>query len=124
MSGRGRAVFYDPQQRRWRWLRRGGVIALGVTSVAFVAFMGTVLVNPALPSLGIAPVARLPQVHHLVLPGPERPVRMAERRYLDSRRALKEVSAGRRSHPARAAAKPAQATRLLAYFVNWDDTSL
>jgi peptidoglycan-N-acetylglucosamine deacetylase len=121
MSGRGRAVFSDPHQRRWRWVRRAGALSLGVVSIAFLASIVTVLVNPALPRLGLAPVARLPQVHHLALPRPERPVRAAERRYLDSKRALSELDRGRRS--VRTPPRPTQATRLVAYFVNWDDTS-
>src|SRR5215218_261028 len=122
MPSRGRPVFSDQLQRRWRWLRTGGAVLLGGLSVAFLAFVATVLVNPVLPGLGIAPVARLPQVHHLVLPRPERPVRAAERRYLDSKRALNELNRVRRRP--RATARPAQAAHLLAFFVNWDDTSL
>ncbi len=124
MSLRDRApVFYDPHQRRWRWVRRSGATLLGIISLSFVSLVATVLVNPVLPSLGLLPVPRLPQVHHLVLPRPERPVRRAERRYLDYRRALTEL-ADRRHRPVRAVPHAAQPTRLVAYFVNWDDTSL
>ena len=101
---------------------RSGATLLGIISLSFVSLVATVLVNPVLPSLGLLPVPRLPQVHHLVLPQPERPVRRAERRYLDYRRALTEL-ADRRHRPVRAVPHAAQPTRLVAYFVNWDDTS-
>jgi len=58
-------VFYDPHQRRWRWFTRLGR-AIGIfASLALIAVVGTVLVNPALPGLGLPPVAPLPQ-HRLL----------------------------------------------------------
>lgn len=115
-------VFYDPHQRRWRWVRRLGFAMAAVASITFLGVVGTVLVNPALPALGLPATERLPQAHHLVPPKPERPLRAAEKRYLDARRALVEANAATRR--ARLVQEPpSHPTELIAFFVNWDDTS-
>jgi len=116
-------VFYDPHQRRWRWIRRLGFGAAGATSLLLLALVALVLVNPALPALGLPATDRLPQAHHLVPPRPERPVRAAEKRYLDTRRALNEANAAARRVRLATPAPPAHPTELIAFFVNWDDTS-
>jgi hypothetical protein len=114
-------VFYDPHQRRWRWFTRLGR-AVGIfASLATIAVVGTVLVNPVLPSLGLPPVAPLPQ-HRLLPPRPERPPKLGERRLEATKVALRNersraVSAVRVTPPA------PRPTDLYAFFVNWDDTS-
>ena len=61
MSSADSPVFYDPAGRRWRRVRRTWMaLAVVVTSLAAV-FIASVLVNPALPSFNIRPVASLPQ---------------------------------------------------------------
>src|SRR3954468_7150864 len=117
-----RPVFYDPHQRRWRWVRRLGFGAAGAVSLTLLAVVATVLVNPALPALGLP--TSLPQVHRLVPPRPERPLRAAEKRYLDTRRALAEANAAaRRERRDRTPAPSPHPTEFIAFFVNWDDTS-
>ena len=74
-----RPVFYDPHQRRWRWVRRLGFALAAVASLTLLGLVGMVLVNPALPSLGLPADDRLPQPHHLVPPKPERPLRAADK---------------------------------------------
>ena len=80
-------VFYDPHQRRWRWFTRLSQ-AVGIfASLAATAVVATILINPALPGLGLPPVAPLPQ-HRLLPPRPERPPRLGERKLEASKRAL------------------------------------
>jgi cellulose synthase/poly-beta-1,6-N-acetylglucosamine synthase-like glycosyltransferase/peptidoglycan/xylan/chitin deacetylase (PgdA/CDA1 family)/spore germination protein YaaH len=116
-------IFYDPEQRRWRWVRRLGLVGLGVVSISFVVGMGMVLVNPALPALGLPPDERLPLPHHIALPRPERPARAAERRYLETRRALVEANATAARSPRPPVLTASHRTDLTGFFVNWDDTS-
>ena len=117
-----RPVFYDPHQRRWRWVRRLGFGVAAVLSLTLLALVAMVLVNPALPALGLP--TGLPQAHRLVPPRPERPLRAAEKRYLDTRRALAEANAdARRARLERAPVASRHPTELIAFFVNWDDTS-
>ncbi len=123
MPSSNRQIFYDPEQRRWRWVRRLGLVALGALSLSFLVAMAMVLVNPALPAIGLPPNERLPQPHHVVLPRPERPARAAERRYLETRRALAEANATARRSASRPVPAPAHRTELTGFFVNWDDTS-
>ena len=85
--------------------------------------MAMVLVNPALPAIGLPTDDRLPQPHHVALPRPERPARAAERRYLDTRRALAEANAAAARLAGHPAPTPAHRTELTGFFVNWDDTS-
>jgi peptidoglycan-N-acetylglucosamine deacetylase len=114
-------VFYDPHQRRWWWFTRLGR-ALGLcASLAAIAGVVTILINPALPGLGLPPVAPLPQ-HRLLPPRPEGPARLGERKLEASKRALR-VERARAVVPGRIAPPAAFPTELYAFFVNWDDTS-
>jgi peptidoglycan-N-acetylglucosamine deacetylase len=114
-------VFFDPHQKRWWWftrlLRATGLAA----SLAAVAAVVTVLVNPVLPGLGLPPVAPLPQ-HRLLPPPPERPARLGERRLELVKRALRRERA-RAVRPGPLSPPASHITELYAFFVNWDDTS-
>ncbi|MGH9969386.1 MAG: glycosyltransferase [Pyrinomonadaceae bacterium] len=60
MSSAGSPVFYDPAGRRWRRVRRTWMaLAILVTALAAI-FIASVLVNPALPSFHLRPLASLP----------------------------------------------------------------
>ncbi len=60
MSSADAPVFYDPAGRRWRRVRRTWMaLAVVITSLAAI-FISSVLVNPALPSFHLRPVASLP----------------------------------------------------------------
>ncbi len=114
-------VFYDPHQRRWRWFTRFGR-AIGIfASLALIAVVGTVLVNPVLPSLGLPPVAPLPQ-HRLLPPRPERPPKLGERKLEATKVELRNERL-RAASAVRVAPPKPRPTNLYAFFVNWDDTS-
>ncbi len=107
-------VFYDPHQRRWRWFTRLGR-AIGIfASLALIAVVGTVLVNPVLPSLGLPPVAPLPQ-HRLLPPRPERPPKLGERKLEATKVALRNerVAVRVRGSCGAAGAAPDRSLRVL-----------
>lgn len=126
-------VFYDPHQRRSRWLKRFAQVAGLIGSGLFTAVLGAVLINPALPSLGLRPSANLPQRKHLAPPKPERPAGYLEHRFRRSKTALettvagkptlRPVSAGAAGAAAAARSSDSQPFPLYAFFVNWDDAS-
>ncbi len=54
-------VFYDPQGRRWRHVRRT-YLAIAIVATALIAiFIASVLANPLLPRLNLRPLASLPR---------------------------------------------------------------
>jgi cellulose synthase/poly-beta-1,6-N-acetylglucosamine synthase-like glycosyltransferase/peptidoglycan/xylan/chitin deacetylase (PgdA/CDA1 family)/spore germination protein YaaH len=69
-------VFHDPAGRRWKRVRRTWM-ALGIVITSLTAILvSSVLVNPALPSFNIRPVASLPQpadIKPKALPAPANP---------------------------------------------------
>jgi peptidoglycan-N-acetylglucosamine deacetylase len=115
-------VFYDPHQRRSRWVTRIGRMLGILVSALFLAVVGAVLINPALPALGVTPSDKLPQRHHVAPPRPEQPTRYLENRFRQSRGALQRTLASEHAGPLTAAPLP-RGTELFAFFVNWDDTS-
>jgi cellulose synthase/poly-beta-1,6-N-acetylglucosamine synthase-like glycosyltransferase/peptidoglycan/xylan/chitin deacetylase (PgdA/CDA1 family)/spore germination protein YaaH len=115
-------VFYDPHQRRSRWVTRIGRALALILSTLLLALIGAILINPALPALGVAGSDKLPQRHHVAPPRPEEPTRYLENRFRQSKGALQRTLAG--SHtPGQVPPPPQGATELYAFFVNWDDTS-
>ncbi len=117
-----RPVFHDPRNRRWRWVR-GSLLVLGAAaSVALAVAAVSVLISPALPSLGLKSPRVLPGPGHLT-PPPRKPwvLDARERAY---QKAVGELAA------AKAAAKKGKVSeraegspQLSAFYVNWDDTS-
>lgn len=142
----GHPVFYDPHQRRGRWVTRTAQVLALIASGLFTAVVGAVLINPALPALGLPSLRSLPQRHHLAPPQPEKPGGYLEHRFRRSKRALQNAaghaeaarakppagtsastSTGSGSHAkvplsSTSATAPAPAP-LHAFFVNWDDAS-
>ena len=83
MSSADSPVFYDPAGRRWRRVRRTWLaLAVLVTSLAAV-FIASVLVNPALPSFNVRPVASLPHTADIkpkALNLPANPIQQKEKK--------------------------------------------
>jgi cellulose synthase/poly-beta-1,6-N-acetylglucosamine synthase-like glycosyltransferase/peptidoglycan/xylan/chitin deacetylase (PgdA/CDA1 family)/spore germination protein YaaH len=115
-------VFYDPDQRRSRWVTRVGRGLGVIASTMIVALIGAILINPALPALGVSSSDKLPQRHHVAPPRPEPPTRYLEGRFRQSKGALQRTLAV--ASPAQPLPPPPpRGTELYAFFVNWDDTS-
>jgi peptidoglycan-N-acetylglucosamine deacetylase len=118
-----RPVFHDPKNRRWRWVR-GALLVMGaVASVAFGVAAISVLISPALPSLGIKSPRVLPGPGHLTAP-PRKPwvLDARERAFQRAKGELADakVAAARKGKPPE---RVAGAPQISAFYVNWDDTS-
>ncbi len=122
---RAGAIFHDPRNLRWRWVR---IIFLGLGALLSVAFgiaTASVLISPALPGLGIKSPRVLPGPGHLLAP-PRRPWVMdaPERAFQRTKTQLAESA---KRHAAKVAVpKPAAregAPEISGFYVNWDDTS-
>ena len=118
-------VFYDAGRRRWR--RFKGVVRLASASVSLLVAMlvAAVLINPVLPSLGLSPARALPQPAQVArgpAAGPEVPP--AGRGFRSTKNRLTSYIAEARKRPqSRVAPPPSRGSRLIAFYVNWDDTS-
>jgi cellulose synthase/poly-beta-1,6-N-acetylglucosamine synthase-like glycosyltransferase/peptidoglycan/xylan/chitin deacetylase (PgdA/CDA1 family)/spore germination protein YaaH len=131
-------VFYDPAGRRWKRVRRTWMaVAIVITCLAGV-LIASVLVNPALPSFNIRPVASLPQrsdIKPKALPAPANPSQQkAKKAQADLQRALavtpRVVPAKRRTHtplvPAPTLPPPIIPTSRplsIGFYINWDESS-
>jgi peptidoglycan-N-acetylglucosamine deacetylase len=132
-------IFYDPGGRRWRRVRRTWLaLAVLITCLAAI-FIASVLINPALPSLNIRPVAALPQSADLKLRPPNPPRTPAEKKLKRAeaalQRALKNekriVPAKRAGETVAAAAPvlpppavPSSRPLSIGFYINWDESSL
>ncbi len=122
-------IFYDPRHRRWRRFTRVLWLASAVVSAIFGALVAAVLVNPALPVLGLPSSRALPAARH-VIPSPAdmKPKRPLEARLAREKKRLRaEIAATptpvRASGQTAAGPRRAAPSRLLGFYVNWDDTS-
>jgi cellulose synthase/poly-beta-1,6-N-acetylglucosamine synthase-like glycosyltransferase/peptidoglycan/xylan/chitin deacetylase (PgdA/CDA1 family)/spore germination protein YaaH len=131
-------VFYDPAGRRWKRVRRVWMaFAIVVTSLAAV-LIASVLINPALPSFNIRPVASLPQTADIKpkpLPAPANPSQQKARKaQAELQRALaatpRVLPARRRSHTAvlppptlPAPVVPSSRPLSIGFYINWDESS-
>jgi cellulose synthase/poly-beta-1,6-N-acetylglucosamine synthase-like glycosyltransferase/peptidoglycan/xylan/chitin deacetylase (PgdA/CDA1 family)/spore germination protein YaaH len=138
LSSADSPVFYDPAGRRWKRVRRTWMaLAVIVTSLAAV-LTASVLVNPALPSLNIRPVASLPHsadIKPKALPAPANPSQQkAKKAQADLQHALavtpRVLPARRRSHTAvlppptlPAPALPISRPLSIGFYINWDESS-
>ena len=139
MSSADSPVFYDPAGRRWRRVRRTWMaLAVVVTSLAAI-FIASVLVNPALPSFNVRPVASLPHTADIKpksLNLPANPIQQKEKKAREElQHALATtklvVPAKRASEtapvPAPAIRPPAVPTSRplsIGFYINWDESSL
>src|SRR5581483_9475688 len=126
----GAPVFFDPQQRRWRRFKRAFQLLGAVLSIIFGVLIISVLVNPALPSLGLTAARTLPQSHHLSPPQHQPiPTNRAERQYQRTKGHLANYLAGTKRQAAAVSSTPAPTpgppgrTEIIGFYVNWDDTS-
>jgi hypothetical protein len=139
LSSADSPVFYDPAGRRWRRVRRTWMaLAILVTSVVAI-FIASVLINPALPSFNLRPVASLPHTADIKpksLNLPANPIQQKEKKAREElQHALattKRIVPGKRASettpvPAPAIPPPAvPTTRPLSngFYINWDESSL
>src|SRR3989442_14302312 len=57
-----RFIFHEPSGRRWRRLRRSGLIAGILIAAATALSMASILISPQLPVVNVANVADLPHL--------------------------------------------------------------
>lgn len=139
MSSAESPVFYDPAGRRWKRVRRIWMaLAIVVTSLAAILLV-SVLINPALPSFNIRPLASLPHTADIkpkALPAPANPSQQkAKRAQAELQRALaatpRVLPARRRSHTAvlpppptlPAPVVPSSRPLSIGFYINWDESS-
>lgn len=139
MSSADSPVFYDPAGRRWRRVRRTWMaLAIVVTSLAAI-FIASVLINPALPSLNVRPVAGLPHTADLKPKPLNLPANPSQQKAKRAREELQHALAtAKRVVPAKRASEttpvPAPAIRppavptarplSIGFYINWDESSL
>ena len=138
MSSVESPVFYDPAGRRWKRVRRTWM-ALGVIVTTLAAVLiASVLVNPALPSFNIRPVASLPQTADIKpkpLAAPANPSQQkAKKAAAELQHALaatpRVVPAKGRSQTALVAPPtlpppvvPSSRPLSIGFYINWDESS-
>jgi cellulose synthase/poly-beta-1,6-N-acetylglucosamine synthase-like glycosyltransferase/peptidoglycan/xylan/chitin deacetylase (PgdA/CDA1 family)/spore germination protein YaaH len=138
LSSADSPVFYDPAGRRWKRVRRIWMaFAIVVTSLTAV-LIASVLINPALPSFNIRPVASLPHTADIKpkpLPAPANPSQQKARKaQAELQRALaatpRVLPARRRSHTAvlppptlPAPVVPSSRPLSIGFYINWDESS-
>jgi cellulose synthase/poly-beta-1,6-N-acetylglucosamine synthase-like glycosyltransferase/peptidoglycan/xylan/chitin deacetylase (PgdA/CDA1 family)/spore germination protein YaaH len=140
LSSADSPVFYDPAGRRWKRVRRAWmVLAIFITSLAAV-LIASILINPALPSFNIRPVADLPHTADIkpkeLAAAPTNPSQQkAKKAKTELQHALavtpRVVPARRRSQtpvvPAPALPPPAipnSRPLSIGFYINWDESSL
>ena len=125
------SIFYDPQRRRWRRFTRMVQCIAAVCSCLVAVLLASILINPVLPSLGLAPVRALPHGHHLtplpLQPIPNRPeqrFQRAKRKLAQAKQKLtKSRVQARLPVISPAPSAPHGPSDFIGYYVNWDDTS-
>jgi cellulose synthase/poly-beta-1,6-N-acetylglucosamine synthase-like glycosyltransferase/peptidoglycan/xylan/chitin deacetylase (PgdA/CDA1 family)/spore germination protein YaaH len=131
-------VFFDPAGRRWRRVRRTWLaLAIVVTSLAAV-LIASILINPALPSFNIRPVASLPHsvdIKPKALAAPANPSQQkATKALAELQHALaatpRVVPARRRSRTAvlppptlPPPVVPSSRPLSIGFYINWDESS-
>lgn len=132
-------VFYDPEGRRVRKVRRVWIFLAAVFSLMAALFVASVLINPLLPKLDLRPVAALPSAADVKPPAPPEITsprgQQARRSEAALQRTLAKTKVIAAKRPAlmpitppksgvTAAANNTQAAPLaIGFYVNWDDSS-
>jgi cellulose synthase/poly-beta-1,6-N-acetylglucosamine synthase-like glycosyltransferase/peptidoglycan/xylan/chitin deacetylase (PgdA/CDA1 family)/spore germination protein YaaH len=111
-------VFHDPGGRRWRIVRAvGWPILIALPAVLFVLVV-SVVVSPALPSVDLMPVPGFPVARDA------RPARAAsETAQASSQDGTRTQLAATLSLGSTPPAPVGDPTRMIGYYVNWDDAS-
>lgn len=140
MSSADPPVFYDPAGRRWKRVRRIWMaLAVVITSLAAI-LIGSILINPALPSFNIHPLASLPHTNDIKprpLVVPVNPIRQKARKAeAELQHALaavpRVIPSKRRSqtvvvsppHALPPPIVPSSRALSIGFYVNWDESSL
>jgi cellulose synthase/poly-beta-1,6-N-acetylglucosamine synthase-like glycosyltransferase/peptidoglycan/xylan/chitin deacetylase (PgdA/CDA1 family)/spore germination protein YaaH len=139
LSSADAPVFYDPAGRRWRRVRRTWMaLAVAITSLAAI-FISSVLVNPALPSFHLRPVASLPHTADIKPKSLSVPANPSQQKAKRAREELQHALATtKRVVPARRASEtipvpapaipapavPASRPLSIGFYINWDESSL
>jgi cellulose synthase/poly-beta-1,6-N-acetylglucosamine synthase-like glycosyltransferase/peptidoglycan/xylan/chitin deacetylase (PgdA/CDA1 family)/spore germination protein YaaH len=139
LSSADAPVFYDPAGRRWRRVRRTWMaLAVVITSLAAI-FIASVLVNPALPSFHLRPVASLPHTADIKPKSLSVPANPSQQKAKRAREELQHALATtKRVVPARRASEtipvpapaipapavPASRPLSIGFYINWDESSL
>ncbi len=118
------AIFHDPEQRRWRRFKRTAQILGAILSIIFGVLIVSILINPALPSLGFTAAKTLPQAHHFALPPAPKLLTPHGRKFRAAKTNLNEYLKQSQPVAIPAATPPATSqAELIGFYVNWDDTS-
>ena len=138
MSAQELPVFFDPQGRRWRRVRRTWLSLAVIATVLAAIFICSVVINPALPRLSLRPVASLPHAEDTKLKAPPlvatRREQRAQRAATALTRALQSAKAVSCRKPLQTKVSPPPAAKRLpgaaslkplaiGFYVNWDDSS-
>jgi cellulose synthase/poly-beta-1,6-N-acetylglucosamine synthase-like glycosyltransferase/peptidoglycan/xylan/chitin deacetylase (PgdA/CDA1 family)/spore germination protein YaaH len=130
-------VFYDPAGRRWRRVRRTWLaLAVIVTALAGI-FIASVLVNPALPSLNVRPLASLPNTADIKPKPPNVPKTPSEQKARKAQAELQHALAQTRVVPGRRRSHvpivpppllppptvPENRPLSIGFYINWDESS-
>jgi hypothetical protein len=104
-----RFIFHEPSGRRWRRLRRSGLIAGILIASATALSMASILISPQLPVVDVADVADLPHLMR-ARPVPHYAVTQAS--------TLADLPNGALTD------RPASTRLVFGYYVNWDSASM
>ena len=118
-------VFHDPDRRRWRWIRAVAYALALVLSVLVGVAVVSIIANPVLPAIGLKQIDGLPKTAHLPRPPLSAAGRLREADYRQAREALMvaQQAAGGIEPAALRATGPGYHSRLIGFYVNWDDAS-
>ncbi|MGE4093130.1 MAG: glycosyltransferase [Candidatus Binatia bacterium] len=116
-------VFYDPSARRWARFKHAVQAVAALVSTILTIFVVRVIINPVLPSIGLVPAGNLPQRHHLAPPRPTPVLSRSERRFQHAKRRLGTALAQLGPAATVTEARTRHPGTLIAFYVNWDDTS-
>ncbi len=119
-------IFYDRRRRRWPRFKRAVEFIAAVFTIMIGVAIASVLINPTLPSLGLASLRALPRARHLLplQPGPWIPSREELAFQRTKKRLITKLANAQPAAFAPVAPARQNTSELIGFYVNWDDTSL